>query len=1063
MTTLGPFELSEPMGRGGMGLVWRATGPDGDEVAIKVLRHDVPEGTARVMQREVACMASLCHPHVVAVHEVGTVSAEAAASDDRLPEGSPWVAMELAENGSVLERYRTLRSRQVHALLRQVLLALADAHAHGLIHRDLKPSNILLGPDHRAQLVDFGLVLKTDDVDPDAPQGGGTPSYMAPEQVDPTLGPMGPWTDLYSLGIVAWVLTTGRRPFEASDPSTQMLHHVRTPLPLYQPKRAVPAGFAHWLGRMLSKAPAMRFQRAADALNALDALGPPDDRSPLARSTQPPMPDAPRQLPTRPPEPVVPLGRQLLPSLRLLGLREPALVGRRALQERLWTALCRVHAQPRPRVVLLRGPSGVGKTRLCTWLSRTAHRIGAAQVLVVRPETTFASLVQHTLAPGTRSWRPVSQWARDRGLPDHEVRLLEHLASGANLPLADAYTGLLLFLRGLAEQRPVVLHIDDLHLSGIGLGLAQRLAELSEALPVLALVTTPDDALARDDALDLAWEDLAASEDAEELVVPPLQRADGIQLLRSVVQLSPGLESDLVARTAGNPLFALEVVRTWAQSGRLHPSGGGLELVGPPGALPATVTDAARDRLERFLADRDDWSEALERAALLGMVVDAGEWQRTCDGVPGDLMPALLVSRLALPNPEYRGLQWSFAHGMLREALRQRAHISGRLRLHHRAIAATLHADGAPPERLAPHLQGAGDHLGAGQAWLEVARQRLDDLRVGEALRAASHADDQLSLAGVPADHELRLTAKVLLGKSEHVEGRTEQGQRHLEEVAEIAPAHSAVYRDALLGLGSTAGWRGDHDGFRHWLELAHQRSVEAGDADRAGRAKERLARFESMAGHHARAVALTAEVLASGWDEGMARRTAVIAHGRAGDLDAARTHARAGAEQLAKAGRLGSRASLWNDLASVLLQGGDPDGADEALVHAEADARRAGSTHTLAYVLANGGLLAARRGDHEQAATRLEEAIVLSRDPRLRSLLSAVSLLPLAQLRRWRAFDRACQGARGLQGTLGEDDAPELVGRAVRLAREAGEEARAEAAEEVRTRLLQRGATATD
>jgi len=1049
-TTLGPFQLADPMGQGGMGLVWRAAGPTGDPVAVKVLRPDVPEPSARAMQREVASMASLCHPHVVAVHDVGTVTTAESESDERLPAGSPWVAMELAPRGSVLDRYRELRSAGVQRLLREVLEALADAHAHGLIHRDLKPSNILLGPDDGALLTDFGLVLRTDDLDPEAPRGGGTPSYMAPEQVDPSLGPMGPWTDLYSLGVVAWVLTTGSRPFRSRDPDVQMLHHVRTQLPAYVPRRRVPDGFGRWLGRLLAKRPRDRFQRAADALHALDTLGPlgpPPGREPRARPTQPLLPDAPRQLPTRPPPDPAPLRRQLLPSLRLLGLRDPPLIGRRREQQALWRALCTVHTHRRPHTVLLRGASGVGKTRLCTWLARTAHRIGAAQVLVVRPDATFARLVHHTLAPGTASMGPVSQWAEDEGLAPEERTLIERVASGRNLPLADAYTALLVLLRALARHRPVILHIDDVHTSRVGLGLAQRLSDLRESLPVLTLVTVPDSALASDDALDEAFEELARPAQAAELALDPLTVADGVQLLRSVVTLEPSLESELVRRTHGNPLFALEVVRSWAQSGRLEPKPHGLSLVGAPGALPRTVTDAAKDRLERFLADRDDWSVALERAALLGVEVDAGEWQRTCGGVPPDLMPALLVARLALPSPELRGLRWAFAHSMLREVLHQRALVSGRLRAHHRAIARTLTADGAPPERLAPHLQGAGDRRGAGLAWIEVARQQLEDLRVAAALRSARDADEQLALAGVPEDHEARLRARVLLGHAEHMEGRLEAGKAHLEQAAAAAPADTSVYRDALLGLGSIAGWQGDEDGYRHWLELVHQRATEAGDSDRAGRARERLARFESMTGHHREAVRLATEVLDSGWDEGMARRTAVVALGRAGDLAAAREHARAGALRLARDGRIGSRASLWNDLASVLLQGGDAEGAAEALEQAEGDARRAGSTHTLAYVLANSGLLAARNGHHEQAASRLEEAVILSRDPRLQALLSAVSLLPLAHLGRWPDFDRAAHAALDLRSTLGEDDVPQLLEQAAQRAERAGHPRRAEAA----------------
>jgi hypothetical protein len=1036
------------MGQGGMGQVWRARHPSGEVVAIKVLRHGVNDTSRLAMQREIASMAGLSHPHIAEVVDTGTVPDEA----EGLPTGSPWVAMELAEGGSLLEGYRSLRSIHIQRLLRQVLRALAHAHARGVLHRDLKPSNVLLAGDGGARLVDFGLVLRMDDLDPDAPSGGGTPSYMAPEQADPTFAPMGPWTDLYSLGIVAWVLTTGRRPFESKDARQQMRNHIELPLPAYVPRRAIPPGFEHWLARMLAKRPEDRFQRAADALASLVSLGRPEHRPIDGYPTDPPMDVVRVTVPSTPPRPSPRVHSRLPRGLGVLSMREPPLVGRSEAQGILWTQLLAMLEHRTPRLALLRGPTGVGKTRLATWLGRAAHATGAAQVLAIRPDTTFDGLIRTTLAPGTHELEPVNAWSRRHGLRHDEARLLRVVAAGKPVARAEALTALLLLLRGLAADRPVVAHIDDVHDNPVGLPLVQALASGAEALPVLALLTAPDHVLATDEATDALWDELAAHEASVEIALPPLSPSDGVQLLRSVVHLDPTLESQLVRRTEGNPLFALEVVRSWAQAGRLRPTERGVALVGAPGALPRTVTDAARERLERFVADRDDWSVALERAALLGSEVDSGEWQRATEGVPPDLMPALLVHRLAVPSPAWRGLRWRFAHGMLGEVLRDRALVSGRLRAHHRAIAAAL-ADESP-QRLAPHLQGAGDRLGAGRAWLQVAHDRLGELRVAEALLAAREADEQLGLAGRPDTDPERLMATVLAANCLHMQGHDADQLQLLTQVVTRADPTTAAYREALLGLGTRAGWLGDEEGFRHWLAEAYEHARVAGDTQRMGRCRERLARFESMSGHHERAVQLAREVLDSGWDEGMARRTAVIVAGRAGDLQASRRHAEAGAAVLSREGRFGGRSSLMNDLASVLLAGGDAEGAAEALARAEADARTSGSTHTLTYVLANAAVQATRSGAHAKAADRLSEAITMCRDPRLSALLSAVSLLPLARLRRWRDFDHAAEHALTLVSTLGDDDAPELVRQAVAVADRAGEKQRAAVARDVLAHL---------
>lgn len=1027
-----------------MGVVWRARHPEGSEVAVKVLKPGVREASRLAMQREIVTMARLRHPHIVAVLDTGTVPEGLVDDDDELAAGAPWVAMELAEGGSLLDTYRTLRSAQIQRLLRQVLRALAYAHARGILHRDLKPSNILLGADGGARLVDFGLVLRLDGHDVDAPSGGGTPSYMAPEQADPDHGPMGPWTDLYSLGIVAWVLTTGRRPFEASDPADQVRNHRSAPLPPYVARRAVPEGFEHWLARLLAKHPHERFQRAGDALASLLALGPVRKRPLREMPAGPPLPIRRVSLARQPRPPLTPLPRRLPRGLSLLTLQEPPLVGRRAEQDQLWQALRQVHGEGTPRLMLLRGPTGVGRTRLAGWIGRTAHEIGAAQVLPIRPDTTAGALLRATLAPGAPPEANIRAWARRHGLTDDEERLL--LATVADDPRGappEAVTALLLLLRNLCADRPVVLHVDDLPANPVGRPLIEALASGAEAVPVLAVVTVAEHDLVDDDDAEALWDDLRGLPIAEELSLAPLRRADGVQMLRSLVRLAPQLESQLATRTAGNPLFALEVVRSWAQSGRLKATPDGWTLRGAGIAMPSTVTEAARDRLERFLARRDDWSAALECAALLGTEIDSAEWQRVCGPVPADLMPALLVERLVIPSPAWRGLRWRFAHGMLGEVLRERAVRAGRLRRHHRAIAAALQAGGAGPDRLAPHLQGAGDALAAGRAWLEVAVRDLKELRVTDGLHAVDLADEQLALAGLGEDHPERLVAAIRRATALHMQGHDEDQHLLLASILARAERGTVAHREALLGLGTHAGWRGDAAGFRRHLQDAYALAREADDTHTMGRARERLARFESMAGEHARAQALVDELLATGWDAGIARRTAVVVAGRAGDLDGARAHADEGARWLAREGRFGGRAGLWNDLGSVLLQGGDAAGATDALERAERDARTAGSIHTLTYVLANSAMLATRSGNHTVAASRLAEAITLCRDPRLSALLSAVSLLPLASLRRWADVDHAAAEALTTVSLLGDDAAVWMVQRAVEVVERTGDAGR--------------------
>ena len=148
-----------------------------------------------------------------------------------------------------------------------------------MIHRDLKPANVLVRQtdgDLWVQLTDFGLAHAAGG-GPDEALGGGTPSYMAPEQFVGTWREVGPWTDLYALGCLGWALAHGAPPWGAARTvDEKRRQHLREALPRLEPVVAVPVGFEAWLRRLLQKAPEDRFRSAADAAWALAQLGEPE-------------------------------------------------------------------------------------------------------------------------------------------------------------------------------------------------------------------------------------------------------------------------------------------------------------------------------------------------------------------------------------------------------------------------------------------------------------------------------------------------------------------------------------------------------------------------------------------------------------------------------------------------------------------------------------------------------------------------------------------------------------------------------------------------------------------
>jgi serine/threonine protein kinase len=255
----GPFVVERVIGSGATAEVWRARHETTDVlVAVKIVADPAWTGD------EVRVAAGLLHPHLTPVYDLG-----------RGDDGRGWVAMELATGGTVAE-WRPGRWRDVVRVLTAALSGLASLHAARLVHRDVKRANLLrfLDPgDPRAagwtvKLGDFGIAVGPHDVTVRA----GSPETIAPEQIRGERGELGPWTDLYALGIVAHQLVCGTVPFQRVGRDLLAAHLGDRPV-FGTPALPVPPGLFGWIGTLLRKDPATRYQRAADALADLLALG----------------------------------------------------------------------------------------------------------------------------------------------------------------------------------------------------------------------------------------------------------------------------------------------------------------------------------------------------------------------------------------------------------------------------------------------------------------------------------------------------------------------------------------------------------------------------------------------------------------------------------------------------------------------------------------------------------------------------------------------------------------------------------------------------------------------
>jgi serine/threonine-protein kinase len=215
---LGDYELREELGRGGMGVVFRAVQRSlGREVAVKVmLRGALASLTERQrFAAEAQAAARLSHPGIVPVYEV----AEA--------DGCPYFSMQYVRGPTLAQRLAQgpLSAREAARILLAVARAIDYAHQQGVLHRDLKPSNILLDAQGQPHVTDFGLAKQLDS-DLSLTRSGavlGTPAYMAPEQAAGHKDQLGPATDVYALGVILYHMLTGRPPFQAAHPAQMVL------------------------------------------------------------------------------------------------------------------------------------------------------------------------------------------------------------------------------------------------------------------------------------------------------------------------------------------------------------------------------------------------------------------------------------------------------------------------------------------------------------------------------------------------------------------------------------------------------------------------------------------------------------------------------------------------------------------------------------------------------------------------------------------------------------------------------------------------------------------------
>lgn len=257
------YKILSQLGTGGTGIVYKVRDLEtGEIVALKVLRPGIAsdQEMQQNLRKEMCLARKVTHKNVCRIHEFNRLN------------GAACLSMEFVEGENLLSKLRRIGALPVDETLeiaRQICAGLHEAHLQGIVHRDLKPANIMLDRNGVVKIMDFGIARLSEGNVQMTGTIAGTPAYMAPEQVE--LKPMGPRTDIYSLGLLLYEMVTGSPTFDGDTPIALALKQVRE-IPK-RPREIVPSVPAHveaLILKCLQKDPAKRFQSAAELNAALE-------------------------------------------------------------------------------------------------------------------------------------------------------------------------------------------------------------------------------------------------------------------------------------------------------------------------------------------------------------------------------------------------------------------------------------------------------------------------------------------------------------------------------------------------------------------------------------------------------------------------------------------------------------------------------------------------------------------------------------------------------------------------------------------------------------------------
>ena len=925
--TLGPYALDRMIGVGGCGSVYRAhrtsDGPGGAAGTLLALKVFHPEviGDERIFQRferEAELGMRIRHAHIVPTLECGAAQIE----DKTLH----YMAMEFVEGETlreVLTELGTVPEDLLYQIADQILDALAAIHGEGMIHRDVKPENIILTGDQQVRLMDLG-VARLQQEGCDLTLGGefvGSLAYASPEQfidqehVDPR-------ADIYACGVLLYEMGTGVNPYD--DPSLKSLIEKKVRIPVRRPRlinRDLDPFLDDVIQTCLRISPDERFA-SCEELRGILAAGY-EGAWWQGRIKGEAFPAATRAL------------RRLRPP------REAPLVGRDEELAGLHDLFEKVR-EGGGAVALLSGPAGIGKSRLAHDFLEDLMAPDGPVLLAGRcPEEAVRA--RHPFLEAVRGYLGEREGAEERlssvlpGSTSSDAGVLAAAVFGEATEQPDADVDALVgvFLRGLANERAVVLVIEDLQRGDPeSVALFDRLARALADTPVLLVATWRPEEVEDGSALHAATTVLAAQASTHSVVLPGLDR-EGVEALLTALVAVPStvraLRWPLTRASSGNPQILLAMVEHLRDAGDLIKGEGGWTPTRPieEVALPEDIRVLL---LLRLVEVEPALMELLEAASAQGPEFDA-----TLLAAVTKQKRLRLLKRLALLERKHGILQSSG-----RSAFQFASHglwqvIYEGMRPERRRECHALSAEAMRPE--GESLSDAAAH-----AWVShmLSADQMDaalDLVPAAADYAATQIHalrgtrflDRLATALEPDQSALRLDVLMQLATLHGLLGQTEEERGVLEQAAKVAEAlGDEGPRGQLAARRAGAFLRaGDLEQAEAEAERALGLATEVGDLAGRAHALHTLGDIALRTGEYKRSAATWREALALRQELGDKRGEAVtsLRLGRVlpeiGERDGALTMREAALASFREAGDRRGEAAALNTVGDAWVERG--------------------------------------------------------------------------------------------------------------------------------------------